>query len=73
MYYYHTPVGTFLIAERLGRWHVIFDDKSLGSYATSQQAADDLAGGHTFSPGRGIDTAKLDIPHDIGEWNKGTP
>ncbi len=73
MYYYRTSVGIFLIAQRSGRWHVIFDDESLGSYATPQQAVDDLAGGHTFSPGHGIDTSKLGIPDDINEWSKGKP
>jgi len=72
-YYYSTRVGTFLIAERSGRWHVVFDDESLGSYATPEQAADDLAGGHTFSAGRGIDTSTLGIPADIGEWKRGLP
>lgn len=73
MYYYRTPVGTFLIVERLGRWHVIFNDESLGSYATPQQAADDLVGGHTFSVGKGIDASKLGMSSDVGEWQKGTP
>lgn len=70
MYKHKTAVGTFLIAERLGRWHIIFKDESLGNYATPQQAADDLAGGHTFSPGTGIDTSTLDIPSDIKEWDR---
>ena len=73
MYFYRTRVGIFQIVERHGRWHVVFDGDSLGSYATPRQAADDLAGGHTFSPGRGIDTANLGIPDAIGEWEKGTP
>jgi hypothetical protein len=73
MYYYRTRVGVFLIVDRSGRWHVIFDGESLGSYANPRQAADDLAGGHTFSAGSGIDTSQLGIPGDIGEWQTGTP
>ena len=73
MYYHRTAVGTFLIVERFERWHVLFEDESLGSYANARQAVDDLAGGHTFSPGKGIDTSKLGIPCDIGEWQRGTP
>lgn len=73
IHYYRTSAGTFLITERLGRWHIIFDDESLGGYATPQQAADDLTGWHIFSPGRGIDTSKLDIPRDLEEWDKGPP
>jgi hypothetical protein len=73
MYYHRTAVGTFLIVERAGRWHILFKDESLGSYATPRQAADDLAGGHTFSPGKSIDTSKLGVPDDIGEWQTGKP
>ncbi len=73
MYYYKTAVGTFVIAERLARWHVILNGESLGSYANSRQAADDLAGGHTFSVESGIDTSQLGIPGDIGEWKTGIP
>lgn len=73
MYYHHTSIGTFLIVERSGRWHVIYEDESLGSYVNPRQAADDLAGGHTFSPSTGIDTSKLDIPRDLEEWEKGSP
>lgn len=71
MYFYETRVGVFKIQQRAGRWHVILKGDSLGSYATPAQAADDLAGGHTFSPGDGIDTAKLGIPADIAEWSRG--
>jgi len=71
MYYFETRVGTFSIAQRGERWHVIFKGDSLGSYATPRHAADDLAGGHTFSAGPGIDTAELGIPGDIGEWSRG--
>ena len=55
--YYRTSAGIFLITEQLGRWHIIFEDESLGGYVTPRQAADDLAGGYTFSPGPGIDTS----------------
>lgn len=73
MYHYKTVVGTFLIAQRAGQWHVLFNDESLGGYTTPHQAADDVAGGHTFSAGPGIDTAKLGIPADIEEWERGAP
>jgi hypothetical protein len=44
--------------------------ESLGSYSNPQQAADDLAGGHTFSISSGVDTATLGIPDDLGEWER---
>ena len=71
MYYYQTKVGVFQIVERSGKWQIIFEDENLGNYLTPHQAADDLAGGHTFSPGRNIDTSTLEISADISEWQKG--
>jgi len=70
LFYWNTRVGTFFIAEIDGRSHPVFDDESLGSRARPQQAAEDLAGGHTFSVGRGIDTATLGIPQDVSEWHR---
>jgi len=68
LYVYRTSVGPFYIAEHGGRFHPVYMDESLGSYVSPEQAADDLAGGHTFSPASGIDTAALGIPEDLGEW-----
>jgi hypothetical protein len=70
MYIFHTRVGVFSIVYRAGRWHVMFQDESLGAYASPQHAADDLAGGHTFTPSGGHDTSTLGIPVDIGEWER---
>ena len=33
LYRFHTRIGTFYIGEREGRFHPIYDDQSLGSYA----------------------------------------
>lgn len=70
MYIYRTKVGDFSITLLRGRWHVVFREESLGSYASPQQAADDLAGGHTFTPSGGHDTSRLGIPADISEWER---
>jgi len=70
LYAFTTRVGTFYIAEHDGRFHPLYDDESLGSYSQPQQAAEDLAGGHTSSAGRGIDTARLGIPMDLAEWRR---
>jgi hypothetical protein len=70
LYVYKTRVGAFYIAEHNGRFHPVFEEQSLGSYATPQQAAEDLAGGHTFTPSTGTDTAELNIPDDISEWER---
>jgi hypothetical protein len=68
LYVWHTRVGPFYIAEIEGRFHPVFQDESLGSYHSAASAADDLAGGHTFSVAGGIDTADLGIPNDVAEW-----
>ncbi len=67
-YSWQSRAGAFLIEKRQGRWHPIFDGESLGSYATPQQALDDLCGGHVFSIPGGIDPAKLGLPDDLAEW-----
>jgi len=65
-----TKVGTFYIVPREDSYEIMFRDDGLGQYATPQQAVDDLVGGHTFSAGPGIDTSKLGIPDDLGEWDE---
>jgi len=70
LHVFHTRIGPFYIGEQNGRFHPILDDNSLGSYSKAWQAAEDLAGGHTFSISSGIDTATLGIPADLGEWEK---
>ena len=56
--------------EKDGRYHVLFENDSLGSYATPAQAADDLSGGHTDSVQSGIDTSTLGISDDIADWDR---
>jgi hypothetical protein len=71
IYAWPTRIGHFYIAQSAdGRFHPVYNDESLGGYQTAQQAAEDLAGGHTFSVSSGIDTADLDIPADITEWER---
>jgi hypothetical protein len=70
LYTFNTQIGAFYIAEHNGRFHPIFEDESLGSYATPQQAVEDLANGHTFSLQSGKDTAELGIPINLAEWQQ---
>jgi len=65
---YKARVGTFTIAERHGRFEVLFEEEDLGNYPHPAQAAEDLAGGHTFTPSSGVDPGSLDIPADLSEW-----
>ena len=71
LYKFDTRVGTFYIGQsRDGRFHPIFDDESLGSYKHPWQAAEDLAGGHTFSVSGVDDTAVLGSPEHHTEWER---
>jgi hypothetical protein len=68
LYVHKTAVGAFYIAEQDGRFHPVFRDESLGNYATSQQAVDDLTGGHILNSLGDLDTASLAIPKLVREW-----
>lgn len=69
LYKFETKVGVFYIGQSPdGRFHPIYKDESLGSYAHPWQAAEDLAGGHTFSVTGIGDTAALGIPPHHSEW-----
>jgi hypothetical protein len=65
---HRTKVGTFSIRNTQGRWHALFEDDSLGSYATPDQAVGDPVGGHTFLPSNGVDPSTLGLPDDLAEW-----
>ncbi|MEW6304403.1 MAG: hypothetical protein AB1705_13075 [Verrucomicrobiota bacterium] len=69
-YRFHTKAGVFEIEQRSGRWHAMFLGESLGSYATPQDAAGDLALGHTFTPSTGVDPGTLGIAEDLSEWEE---
>ena len=70
LYVCKTKIGEFFIVEHNGRFFPIFREESLGSYATPEQALDDLVGGHTFSPSSNIDTTKLGIPRELSDWDR---
>jgi hypothetical protein len=73
---FDTRVGTFYIGQSPdGRFHPVFDDESLGSYAHDWQATDDLANNATFSvlhpsTGKLLDTSTLGIPDSPREWER---
>lgn len=73
MWHFPTSKGIFYIVPKDGRFAVMFQNEILGSYGTPQLAADDVAGGHTFTPSCGVDTSTLGIPEDLGSWIKGPP
>lgn len=69
-YYYDTKAGTFYISEVEGRFHVRFNEVSLGNYSSAEDAARDIAGGYSFSPPAGLDTSKLGLPHRLSDWHE---
>ena len=70
-YQYRTRAGIVsLIPEPGGRYKVMFGDDNLGSYHSPEAAADDVSGGHTFTPSDGTDLGAMDIPSDLGEWDR---
>jgi len=70
LYVWNTRIGPFYIAASGDSFHVIYEDESLGAYATPEQAADDLTGGHTFSIPGAIDTANLGISRYLDKWQR---
>jgi len=70
LYFYETNVGVFYIAEQDERFHLLFEDESLRSYSTAQEAVDELAHGQTFTLANGIDTSLLDFPGELSEWEQ---
>jgi len=70
LYSHRTGAGIFYIAQSDdGRFHPVFQEESLGSYATPAMAAEELAGGHTFSAPGILDTTILAISEDLLEWD----
>jgi len=73
---YHTNIGIFYIGQSLDeRFHPIFNDEDLGSYAEAWQATEDLANDNIFSvlhPETGdlLDILEYEIPEDPSEWEK---
>lgn len=55
-------------ADARGRWHPMFDDEDLGSYASPEMALDDLCGGHALSPSAGLDFATCGLPDELADW-----
>lgn len=71
-----TRVGAFYVGQSPdGRFHPIFDDESLGSYASVEQAVDDLVNNATFSvlnprTLKLVDTSTLGLPEDWRLWKR---
>ena len=70
---YQTPVGTFLIVHKNGRWVAMLNDENLGNAPEAWQAAYRLANDEFVKPvdyrcGELVNPSDLGIPEDIREW-----
>jgi hypothetical protein len=61
-------LGVFRIVPHFGRYRVMSEDESLGSYATPRAAVDELCCG-TLAPRRGIETSQSGLPANLSDWN----
>jgi len=72
---YPTDVGIFDIGQSLDKkYHVIFNDESLGNYSSVQEAVDSLVKDEIspiFKPEseERINTSTLKIPSDYTQWD----
>ena len=69
IYFVRTEHAVVSIQSVAGRWCIFYGDENLGSYHSPAAAADDAAGGHTFTPSDSIDLGELGLPYDLSEWN----
>ena len=68
LYVYQTRIGPFFIAYSRGRYRAVFENESLGSYATVEHAAQHLARRDGFVVANGVNTSTLRIPGNLQFW-----
>ena len=66
-YVFRTSAGTFRIAADGKGWMAMFEDQSLGHYASAKRAAKELASGHSDRPSCG-DPSDLGVSGDLFDW-----
>ena len=64
---FRTEHGAFRIVPDAARFVAFFESEPLGSYASAEQALEDLVGGSTAWPSIG-DPANFGLPDDLSEW-----
>ena len=65
---HRTTHGLWSIRPHAGRFHVWFNDEPLDHFHTPQNAAEELAFGHSAWPSSGLDPSKCAIPSDLSDW-----
>ena len=68
LYVCQTWIGPFFIAYGRGQYSVLFENESLASYSTPEQAAQHISGRDRFLVRDCIDTAWLSIPANLRFW-----
>ena len=63
-----TRQGNWYIRLEAGRFHPVYEDEWLGSYATPFQAFEDLLGGYTSWPSCG-DPSACRLPEEMDDWS----
>ena len=72
-YFHPSSRGRIEIVRYSTGWNVIFKGEELGTYSSPDHAADDVGGGHTYSPSDGTDFELLSISRDLADatWQIG--
>ncbi|AOJ76133.1 hypothetical protein [Burkholderia ubonensis] len=62
-----SALGSFYILPGNGGWEATFGNASLGAFSCPEQAADHISRGDCPQLSD-LDTATLEVPHEIAEW-----
>jgi len=60
--------GSFYILPATSGWEATFGNASLGAFASPEHAVDHIARGLSCPELSEVDTATLDVPEQIGDW-----
>lgn len=71
LFVFQTRIGAFYIERSSsGSFHAVYRDENLGTYYSPDEAAADLAEGHTYPVMTGEDTSQLGIPPASANWSR---
>ncbi|MDN7428076.1 hypothetical protein CFB89_13150 [Burkholderia sp. AU16741] len=62
-----SALGSFYILPTNGGWEATFGNASLGAFSCPEVAADRISRGDCAQPSE-LDTATLEVPDEIAEW-----
>lgn len=71
LYRFKTSAGYFYLVEYKGKFCSVFGDEILDTQRTLQNAVNELAQGHTWSPaGLTVSVSSLGISSDLSDWER---